>query len=228
MPGNGSPAADIAGFSKAPGTGGGATGFICSQRTDIDMTDTNSIAASGGGDDAPHFAARSAEPSSEQQDRSETALATAIVTINRPRSEIYAFWRDFPNLANVMENVESITMRDSRTAHWAVSAPGDRTVEWDAIVTEDEQDRLIAWQSAEGADISNSGRVEFSDAGERGTIVTATIAYAPPGGAVGQFIAKLFQKEPVIQTRRDLRRLKQYLETGEIATSSPPNRAPKA
>ena len=67
-------------------------------------------------------------------------------------------------------------------SHWVVSAPGGKTVEWDAIVTEDEPDRLIAWESAEGADISNSGRVEFRDAGERGTVVTATIAYDPPGG----------------------------------------------
>jgi uncharacterized membrane protein len=126
------------------------------------MTDTTTTADPGGRDDAPHFAARSAEPSPEQQDRSETTLATAVVTINRPASEIYAFWRHFPNLTKVMENVESITMRDDRTAHWAVSAPAGRTVEWDAIVTEDQPDRLIAWESAEGADISNSGRVEFT------------------------------------------------------------------
>jgi hypothetical protein len=28
----------------------------------------------------------------------------------------------------------------------------------------------------------------------------------------------MFQREPGIQARRDLRRLKQYLETGEVAT----------
>ena len=192
------------------------------------MTDNSTTADPGGRDDAPQVAARSAGPSPEQKGRSETALVSAVVTINRPRAEIYAFWRDFANLTRVMENVESITVRDDRTAHWAVSAPGGKTVEWDAIVTEDQPDRLIAWQSAEGADISNSGRVEFTDAGERGTVVTATIAYAPPGGVIGQLAAKLFQKEPAIQTRRDLRRLKQFLETGEIATSSPPNPAPKA
>lgn len=197
------------------------------QQTDIAMTDTTT-ANNGGRDDAPHFAARSAAPSPEQQARAESALIASTVTINKPRSEIYAFWRDFANLATVMENVESITVRDDRTAHWVVSAPGGKTVEWDAIVTEDQPGSLIAWQSAEGADIPNSGRVEFADAGERGTVVTATIAYRPPGGAIGQLVAKLFQKEPAIQTRRDLRRLKQYLETGEIATSTPPNPAPKA
>jgi uncharacterized membrane protein len=50
-------------------------------------------------------------------------------------------------------------------------------------------------------------------------LVTATIAYDPPAGAVGKWIAKLFQREPKIQARRDLRRFKQFMETGEIATS---------
>ena len=30
----------------------------------------------------------------------------------------------------------------------------------------------------------------------------------------------MFQREPAIQARRDLRRFKQLMETGEIATSS--------
>ena len=34
----------------------------------------------------------------------------------------------------------------------------------------------------------------------------------------GKVIAKMFQREPAIQARRDLRRFKQLMETGEIAT----------
>ena len=46
------------------------------------------------------------------------------------------------------------------------------------------------------------------------------IAYDPPGGVIGELVAKLFQREPRIQTRRDLRRFKQLMETGEIATNA--------
>lgn len=192
------------------------------------MTDETTTAEAGGRDDAPRATARSAQPDAAQQERSETALTARTITINRPPAEIYAFWRDFSNLAGVMENIQSITVTDRNSAHWVVHAPGGTTVEWDAIVTEDVPDRLIAWQSAEGADISNSGRVEFRDAGERGTFVTASIAYDPPAGILGKLVAKITQKEPAIQQRRDLRRIKQYLETGEIATSTPPNPAPSA
>ena len=65
------------------------------------------------------------------------------------------------------------------------------------------------------------GRVEQRlDSLRRCTVVSADIAYDPPAGAVGRLIAKVFQREPAIQVRRDLRRFKQLMETGEIATAA--------
>ncbi|MEO7470171.1 MAG: SRPBCC family protein [Sphingobium limneticum] len=142
------------------------------------------------------------------------------VTINRPRDELFAYWRDFSNLPSFMDNVERIDILSDTTSHWVMKAPAGRTVEWDATITEEKAGEWIAWTSAEGADVPNSGRIEFRDAGARGTIVTATIAYDPPAGVVGKVIAKLFQGEPAIQARRDLRRFKQLMETGEVATAA--------
>ena len=142
------------------------------------------------------------------------------VTINRSRDELFAYWRDFSNLPSFMDNVERIDILSNTTSHWVVKAPGGRTVEWDAAITEEKPGELIAWTSAEDADVPNSGRIEFRDAGDRGTVVTATIAYDPPAGVVGKVIAKLFQREPAIQARRDLRRFKQLMETGEVATAA--------
>ena len=51
------------------------------------------------------------------------------------------------------------------------------------------------------------------------------LAYEPPAGELGKLFATLFQKEPKVQARRDLRRLKQYLEAGEIAVSQSPGHA---
>lgn len=119
-----------------------------------------------------------------------------------------------------MENIESVTEVDERRSHWVVRAPAGNKVEWDSVIVEDIPDELISWQSDAGADVPNSGRIDFRDApGKRGTLVTATIAYDPPAVAVGKLVAKLFQREPKIQARRDLRRFKQFMESGEIATS---------
>ena len=171
-------------------------------------------------DDAPATAAKDRATLAPAAPRGEGSVSAAVVTINKPATELYDFWRKFTGLAGIMENVESIEVDGDRT-HWKVLAPaGYKTVEWDATITEDVPGKRIGWQSTEGAEIRNSGQVEFTDAGARGTVVRALIAYDPPGGAVGKFVAKLFQREPAIQARRDLRRFKQFMETGEVATSS--------
>ena len=172
-------------------------------------------------DDAPAATSKHKADPAALGTRDESAYSARTVTINRPHDEIYAFWRDQANLVPIMDNVRSITPNGEGRWHWVVEAPGGKAVEWDARITEDQPGRLLAWESEDGADVRNSGRIEFMDAGPgRGTYVSATIAYDPPLGAVGKLFAKLFQREPAIQSRRDLRRLKQFLETGEIATSS--------
>jgi uncharacterized membrane protein len=151
------------------------------------------------------------------------------VTIARARAEVYAFWRELRNLARFMENIESIEVQAADTARWTVKAPGGRTVAWTSRIVRDEPNSLIAWESVGDSDVTHKGEVTFSDApGQRGTQVRATMVYHPPGGAVGKLIAKAFQREPNIQTRRDLRRLKQLLETGEVATAEPGAAAPRA
>ena len=145
------------------------------------------------------------------------SLSACPVTINRPVHELYAYWRDFENLPLFMDNIVSITCLDDRRSHWVVKAPGGKTVEWNAVVTDEIDNQRIAWTSEDGADVPNSGWIEFRDAGARGTVLTATILYDPPAGIIGKVIAKMFQREPAIQARRDLRRFKQLMETGEIA-----------
>jgi len=148
-------------------------------------------------------------------------LIGRTVTINRPRAELFAYWRDFANLATFMENVERIEMLDGNRSHWVVKAPAGKTVEWVSTITEERDGAFITWASEAGADVPNSGRVDFRDAqAGRGTIVTATILYDPPAGAIGRLVARMFQREPAIQARRDLRRFKQLMETGEIATGA--------
>lgn len=163
-------------------------------------------------DDAPVTASKTASP--------ERKLFAEVVTINRPARELYDFWRNPENLVQVMDNLQSIEPIDANRSRWTVKAPAGQEVSWESVITKDVPGEEIYWQSADGADVANSGRIEFRDAGLRGTVVRATIAYDPPGGRIGEFIAKLFQREPRLQTRRDLHRFKQLMETGEIATGA--------
>lgn len=175
-------------------------------------------------DDAPVATSKSSERRNEAAAAVEGAghesLIGRSVTINRPRAELYAYWRDFTLLPSFLDNVERVDILSTDRSHWVVKAPAGKTVEWDAVITEEIDGELIAWASVEGADVPNSGRIEFRDAGARGTIVTATIAYDPPAGFIGKIVAKMFHREPAIQARRDLRRFKQLMETGEVATAA--------
>lgn len=142
------------------------------------------------------------------------------ITINRPLQDVYRFWHDVENLTGFMSHLESVRATDPRHAHWKAKAPLGTTIEWDTEVTEDRPGRLIAWRSLPGADVDNAGTVAFTPApGRRGTEVVVNLAYDPPGGAVATGLAKLLGEAPVQQVQKDLRELKQILETGEVLHS---------
>jgi uncharacterized membrane protein len=119
-----------------------------------------------------------------------------------------------------MKHLVSVDMRDDRRSHWVATGPTGSTVEWDAEITEDRPNEMIAWRSVEDSDVEHSGAVRFESApGNRGTIVTVDMRYAPPGGTLGSAIAAWFGEDPPQSITMDLRRFKQIMETGEIITT---------
>lgn len=151
-------------------------------------------------------------------------IAAKTLLINRPRAELYAVWKDYRRFADFMENVERVVDDGEGNSRWTIKAPAGRTVTLVTRVREDIADRKIAWESLPTSDIWTKGQVEFEDApGGRGTFVSLVMSYDPPGGKLGQLAAKLFQREPNIQARRDLRRFKQLMETGEVTTNASPS-----
>jgi len=145
-------------------------------------------------------------------------------TINMARDEVYARWRDFTRFPEFMDNVRSVEKIDEKKSRWTIEAPAGKTVELLTEITHDVPGERIAWKSVEGSEITTAGQAMFSDAAPgRGTIVQLVMTYDPPAGAVGKLVAKLFQREPAIQARRDLRRFKQLLETGEVTVNASPS-----
>ena len=140
------------------------------------------------------------------------------VLINRPRQELFTFWRDFQNLPRFMDAIESIQPTGADRAVWTIKAPAGQTVQLETKTIDVVEGEAIGWRSVDGSDIKTEGRVTFADApGGRGTVVTADIAYEPPAGDLGRLVAKLFAAEPNIQARHELKRFKMLMEAGEIA-----------
>jgi uncharacterized membrane protein len=142
------------------------------------------------------------------------------ITIDKPVEEVYAFWRNLENLPKFMQHVHSVTALDNKRSHWISRAPGGKIVEWDAEINNEQPNELIGWRSIPGSDVDSAGSVHFKPApGGRGTEVHLELQYIPPGGVFAMALARLMGENPADQIKEDLRRLKQLLETGEIATT---------
>jgi uncharacterized membrane protein len=145
---------------------------------------------------------------------------TDAVTINRPVEVVYRFWRNFENLPRVMRHLESVRVNGEQS-HWVACGPMGWRVEWDAEIINDRPNEVIAWRSLAGSPVDSAGSVHFQHApGNRGTEGHVSLEYDPPAGKEGTAVAKLFGREPRSQVREDLLRLKQWMETGEIATTA--------
>ena len=150
--------------------------------------------------------------------RSEDTTVEESVTINRSPRELYDFWRNFENLPQFMDNIKSVEKLDEKRSHWVIKAPAGTSVEFDSFVTEDLPGRRIAWRSEEDASVPNRGSVEFEEGPVGGTTVRTRISYDPPAGVAGRMVAKLFQREPAVQAREDLRRFKELMENGRTSS----------
>ncbi len=155
--------------------------------------------------DAPHWTL-------DKKGQGERAVLGKTLLIGRPRQELFAVWKNFENFPRFMENVERVENLGDGTSRWSIKAPAGTQVTLVNRISEVREGEYISWQSEPESDIANSGKVMFEDApAGRGTYVSLVIGYDPPGGSVGKLVAKLFQREPEIQARRDLRRFKQLM-----------------
>ena len=140
------------------------------------------------------------------------------VTVSRPPSEVFRFWRNFENLPRFMNHLRAVSQREAGISHWVARGPAGMNVEWDARIINEIDGRLLAWQSLEGSEVATAGSVNFRET-PRGTEVRVHLQYNPPAGRLGAAVARLLGEEPTVQIHDDLRRFKQLIETGEIPTT---------
>lgn len=141
------------------------------------------------------------------------------MTINRPAAELYQYWRNLENLPRFMTNVRSVQRQGDGRSHWVVSGPRGTVVKWDAEITVDRPNEMIAWQTLPGAAVEHRGYVKFIPApGNRGTEVHVAMEYKPPLGEAGKLIGNLLSGITEQQVQEQIRNFKRIMEAGEIAT----------
>ncbi len=144
-------------------------------------------------------------------ERRRTVDIQKTLRIEAPLDRVYAFWRDYRNFPLFLSRVRRVDDLGGGRSQWVLDGP-EGTLEWNAIITVEAPEALLAWRSEPGAVLENAGAVRFSREGT-GTRLDLRFCYNPPTQA-GAAVAELFGADPRAQLNQDLGRLKSLLESG--------------
>lgn len=158
----------------------------------------------------------------EPQYHSGSVNVRTMLVVNRPKHEVYSFWRKLENLPLFMKHLKTVQEHDNRRSHWEAILPGNlATLQWEAEIIEEEENRKIAWRSIPGSTIENAGKVVFEEAlGGQGTRLDILISYRPPAGDVGKGIANMLNPMVEKYIRRDVCNFKDHIEQSKPLTGT--------
>ncbi|NUB17602.1 hypothetical protein GAY28_38670, partial [Azospirillum brasilense] len=126
-----------------------------------------------------------------------------------PAEKLFRHWRNVRHLAALFPHLDAVEILSDTESRWKAHGPGGVPVVWNSRLDKVRENELITWHTLEGADLPHRGTVLFRPApGGRGTEVSLTLAYHPPGGTGGNAVSRLFGAAPEQQAREALRRLK--------------------
>ena len=141
------------------------------------------------------------------------------ITIGKSPADIFAFWRNFSNLTKFMKDIKSVENLSANRSKWTVELKNGLTTEWIATVNDEVPGELISWATTEG-EVKTEGTVRFDPApAQLGTVVSLSLDYVIPGGKLTELVTTLSAENPEQLIQTNLKRLKGFLETGEIATT---------
>ena len=150
-------------------------------------------------------------PPPEDKD-GKTWVRTSVIVQASPET-LYKMWRDVASAPLWQEEIRQVGITGAKTSHW-VMASGDKTIEWDSEILNDEPGKRIAWRSV-GGDSDNAGEVIFETAtGGRGTVVTVLQEFRM--GKLTSAWETLTGRNPKQAVVENLRHFKAFAETGEI------------
>ena len=143
-----------------------------------------------------------------------------ITIVGKSPAEVYAFWTDLENFPRFMKDITEVTHVSEGKSHWVFQLKSGFKVEWDAEIVEKREGIMLSWQSLPDSEVETKGSVWFTSAPRNeGTIVSLSMDYSVPGGKLTELLTKITAEDPNSLSKINLRRLKAYLETGEIPTT---------
>ena len=148
---------------------------------------------------------RAAPTGPPRGERRRTIDIQKTLYVDAPLERVYAFGTAYENLPLFLSNVREVNDLGGGRSRWVVGGPDGAPVTWNAVVTDREENRLLAWRSEPGSVLDNAGVIRFGHEGA-GTRIDFRFCYSPPGG-------EFFGADPRARLNEDLGRLKSLLES---------------
>jgi len=137
--------------------------------------------------------------------------------VNKPREEVYQFWRQLENLPLFMRHIESVEQTSAIRSNWkARFAKNAPLISWKAEIVKEIPNHFIGWHSVTGSAIEHGGKVEFNDHVNGSTELQVVFSYQSPIGGLGTGVAKSFGPSLEKIIREDILYFKHFIETKEI------------
>lgn len=150
-------------------------------------------------------------PPPEDKDGKQWIRTSALVQASA--EDLYTMWRDIESAPLWQEQIREVVRTGPMTSHWVMTS-GDKAIEWDSEILNEEPGKRIAWRST-GGDSDNAGEVIFEAApGGRGTTVTVLQEFRM--GKLASAWETLTGRNPKQAVVENLRHFKAFAETGEI------------
>lgn len=143
----------------------------------------------------------------------------AGVTIRRPPSEVFEFYRDFGNLPRFLGDVISVRLTGPATSRWTIQGPMRVRVHWTVKVTAERPNTLIRYETTAPPWLRTRWTIHFNRADDAERTEVREVMTTPLG-RLGRAALELARKSPVDEVSANLRRLKQVLETGKVTDTS--------
>ncbi|HEX5370504.1 MAG TPA: SRPBCC family protein, partial [Dehalococcoidia bacterium] len=128
------------------------------------------------------------------------------IQVELPVQTVYNQWTQFEEYPEFMEGVQSVEQTANERLHWSAEVGGVAR-EWDALITRQVPDQVIAWESEGGAGVD--GTVVFHPLDRDRTEIELHMGYEAEGlkEQVGGALGFLSRK-----VDSDLKRFKDYVE----------------
>jgi len=83
-------------------------------------------------------------------DRCAVSFEKAI-HIHAPVEEVYGYWSNFENFPRFMTHLKEVRSLENGRSHWVAAGPGGVSIPWDAEITEQRENQVLAWTSVSGS-----------------------------------------------------------------------------